>query len=93
MPIETKFICLEEPAFYELIEQVVDRLKAKSGIKEDKWISAAEAMKKLRISSRTTLQGLRDDGSIEFTKLSEKHILYEANSINAYLEKYSRKTF
>ncbi|QJD95213.1 helix-turn-helix domain-containing protein [Mucilaginibacter robiniae] len=93
MAIETKFICLEDTAFEELIKRVVAQVKAQTDNKEDKWIDASEAMKKLRISSRTTLQNLRDDGSIEFTKLSEKHILYNTHSIDRYLEKHAKKTF
>ena len=45
-------ICLEDQAFYALIEQVIKRVKEKNRIKEDKWISSEEAMQKLRISSK-----------------------------------------
>ena len=38
-------ICLDEQAFYSLIEEVVDRLKEKEETKGDKWISGKEAMK------------------------------------------------
>jgi len=46
-------ICLEDEAFYSLIEEVVQRVKDKHDIKEDKWISPEEAMQKLRIKSKT----------------------------------------
>ena len=61
-------ICLEDEAFYALLEQVVQRIKEKEGIKEDKWISPEEAMQKLRITSKTTLQKLRDEGKIRFSQ-------------------------
>jgi hypothetical protein len=32
-------ICLEEPAFYALVDQVVSYIKTKHEVKEDKWIS------------------------------------------------------
>lgn len=60
-------ICLEDEAFYALIEQVIQRIKNIQSIQEDKWISAEEAMRKLRITSKTTLQKLRDEGHIRFT--------------------------
>lgn len=60
-------ICLEDEAFYSLIEEVVQRIKDKNKIQKDKWISAEEAMKKLRIKSKTTLQQMRDEGRIRFT--------------------------
>lgn len=55
-------ICLEDKAFYALIDKVVTRIREQHNIKEDKWISGEEAMAKLRISSKTTLQKLRDEG-------------------------------
>ncbi|GBL34933.1 hypothetical protein EMGBS15_05280 [Filimonas sp.] len=48
-------ICLEDVAFYALVEKVVDRIKEKHDIKTDKWISGEEAMQILRITSKTTL--------------------------------------
>lgn len=35
-------ICLQDEAFYALIEDVVQRIKEKHNIKEDKWISTQE---------------------------------------------------
>ncbi len=86
-------ICLQDQAFYALIEQVVKRVKEKNGIKEDKWISAEEAMQKLRISSKTTLQKLRDEGKIRFSQPEKKLILYDVDSIYDYLEKHVKETF
>jgi hypothetical protein len=47
--------------FYALIAEVVSRPKEKQGISQDKWISGEEAMKKLRIISKTTLQKFNDE--------------------------------
>lgn len=85
-------ICLESEAFYALVEEVVDRLKEKQGI-QDKWIDDEEAMRLLRISSKTTLQKYRDEGFIRFTQPSKKLILYDRDSINEFLEKNSKDTF
>ena len=86
-------ICIENEAFYSLIETVVQRIKEKQGIKEDKWISGEEAMEKLRFKSKTTLQKLRDEGKIRFSQPEKKIILYDAESINEYLEINSKETF
>ncbi|HNP22616.1 MAG TPA: helix-turn-helix domain-containing protein [Panacibacter sp.] len=86
-------ICLQDEAFYALIEQVVLRIKEKNGIKEDKWISADEAMQRLRISSKTTLQKLRDTGAIRFSQPAKKYIVYDTESINEYLEKNVKEIF
>ncbi len=86
-------ICLEDGAFYSLVEKVVNRIKEKNGIKEDKWVSGEEAMQKLRITSKTTLQKMRDEGKIKFSQPEKKIILYDVDSIYAYLEKHSHETF
>lgn len=51
-------ITLEEEAFYALIQQVLDKINATRPLSEDKWISTEEAMRKLRITSKTTLSEL-----------------------------------
>jgi len=85
-------ICLEEVAFYALIEQVVERLKESHGEKE-KWISDEEAMKLLNITSKTTLQKFRDEGKIRYSQPQKKIILYDRESILIFLEKNARNTF
>jgi hypothetical protein len=86
-------ICLEEDAFYSLIEQVVTRLKDKNGNSFDKWVSDEEAMRLLNIKSKTTMQKLRDEGKIRFTQPQKKIILYDRESINLYLEQNARETY
>jgi len=86
-------ICLQEDAFYDLVDKVYEHIKAKHALKEDKWISGEEAMNKLRITSKTTLQKLRDEGKIRFSQPEKKIILYDVDSINDFLEKHSKDTF
>jgi len=86
-------ICLEEVAFYALVEQVVARLKEANGQIKDKWVSDDEAMKLLNIKSKTTLQKLRDEGKIRFSQPQKKIILYDRESIEAYLNKNAHNIF
>lgn len=86
-------ICLEDEAFYRLVEEVVERIKEKQGIKEDKWISGEEAMKLLGVKSKSTMQKLRDDGKIRFSQPHRNIILYDRDSIMQYLEQHSKDTF
>lgn len=85
-------ICLEDEAFYALVDKVVSRIKEKEGKKEDKWVSTEEAMNMLRIKSKTTLQKLRDEGAIRFSHPEKRIILYDTDSINEYLNKHSSDT-
>jgi len=86
-------ICLEDQAFYSLIEQVVTRIKETIGAKEDRWISGEEAMNMLRVSSKSTLQKMRDEGKIRFSQPEKKIILYDRDSIYQYLDNHAKNTF
>jgi len=86
-------ICLQDEAFYTLVERVVERMKEKQNKTADKWIGGEEAMKILRITSKTTLQKLRDEGKIRFSQPEKKIILYDTESIEEYLNKNARETF
>jgi len=87
-------ICLETAAFYALIDAVVDRMKeADQAHKMDKWISEPEAMRLLRVSSKTTISEMRNNGDIRYTQPRRKIILYDRDSITDYLEKHARETF
>ena len=86
-------ICLEEAAFYSLIEQVVTRLKETHNDEKEKWVSDEQAMLLLNIKSKTTLQKLRDEGKIRFSQRQKKIILYDRDSIDTYLQQHARNTF
>lgn len=86
-------ICLEEKAFYELIEQVVDRLKENYNEQKNKWVSAEEAMRILNIKSKTTLQELRDENAIRYSQPRKKVIAYDRDSIYDYFEKHANKRY
>ncbi len=47
----------------------------------------------LRITSKTTLQKLRDEGKIRFSQPEKKIILYDVLSINKYLDNNTHDTF
>lgn len=71
-------ICLEDDAFFALVEKVVERLREKNNTKGNKWLSKEEAMKRLNITSHTTLQKFRDEGRIRF--LSLQNLLHPKTS-------------
>ncbi|WP_259015506.1 helix-turn-helix domain-containing protein [Emticicia fluvialis] len=86
-------ICLEDSAFYELVDQVVQRLKEKNDIKNDKWVTDEVAMRRLNIKSKSTLQKLRDEGRIRFSQPQPRIILYDTDSIDIYLERNAKNPF
>ncbi len=48
-------ICLEDEAFYQLVKQVVDRIKSESNQKEDEYVDGEEAMRLLNIKTSSFL--------------------------------------
>lgn len=86
-------ICLEDAAFYELIDKVYDHLNEKLNVKQEKWISEDEAMRRLNKASKTTIKKYRDEGRLRYTQPDRKAILYDADSIDEYLEKHTREPF
>jgi len=85
-------ICLETEAFYSLVEEVVTRIREKDQIPTDKWISLEEAMDLLRVTSKSTMQKLRDEGLIRFSQPYKKVILYDRDSILSYIETHVNQT-
>jgi hypothetical protein len=85
-------ICLESQAFYHLVKEVVNRIKAEQNITEDPWITGEEVQKILGIKSKTTLQKYRDEGKIKFSQPSKKLILYERVSVMKFLQNHSHDT-
>jgi len=77
-------ICLESSAFYELIEAVVNRMILENPERE-KWIGKECTKELLGIKSDTTLTRLRNTGKIRFSRVMNKIILYDRDSIEEYL--------
>ncbi len=90
---QLNIVCLETEAFYALVEEVVERVKEKQGIEHRKWINDEAAMDLLNITSKSTLQKLRDMGAIRFTQPMKRVILYDRDSILQYLERHAKDTF
>lgn len=86
-------ICFEDTAFYEFMERVVERICNSRKADDEKWVSPAVAMKILCIKSKTTLQKLRDEGSIRYTQPERRIILYDRSSLYDYLEAHAKNTF
>ena len=87
-------ICIEEKAFYALWDRMHKYVRSQMEIYTvDKWIDKKEAKRLLRIKSDTTLQKFRDEGHIRFSQPERKHILYDRDSINDYLEAHVMEPF
>ncbi len=88
-------ICFEDRAFYALVDKLEAYLDSKrpQQPQPDKWVSGEEAMRMLRISSKTTLQKFRDEGKIRYSQPEKKIILYDADSIRDFIEDFTYETF
>lgn len=80
-------ICLQDEAFYKLMDEVIGRIEDRLGKKTDRWITAESAMEILKIKSTTTLAKLRNEGKLSYFQPEQcKFILYDRNSIDKYIE-------
>ena len=86
-------VCLQEDAFYALFDKVLEHVEEKLEKQPRKWIDTEEAMLELGIKSKTTLQKLRDEGKIRFSRPQPKILLYDRNSIEDYIETNAHNTF
>lgn len=84
-------ICLEEEAFYTLLEKSIEHLENKRQGAPLKWIGEEDAVAMLAGVSKSTLQRLRNNGDIGYTQPSRKIILYDRFSIETYLETHAKK--
>jgi hypothetical protein len=87
-------ICIEEKAFDSLLDRMFKYVQSQMEMDApDKWIDKKEAKRLLRIKSDTTLQKLRDEGQIRYSQPEKKHIVYDRDSLNVYLENHAREPF
>lgn len=86
-------ICLHDEAFYKLIEEVLEKFQPGAGAYQDKWVDNDEAMRILKIKSKTTLQQLRDEGKVRFSQPQKRIILYDRQSLEEYIESHAKNTF
>ncbi len=85
-------VCLENETFYQLIKQVVERMKNDGSKVDNEWINDEEAMRLLDIK-KSTLQTLRDTGKLRYSQPSKKIILYHKPSLLEYIEENARERF
>lgn len=76
-------IFLESEVFKALVMEVVKWVREDE---LDPWIDEKEAMRLLRITSKTTFQKYRDTGKIDFRRISTKHIVYRRKSVLEFIE-------
>jgi hypothetical protein len=83
-------ICLQDEALYKLIDEVIVRYTEKQAKKEERWVIEEVAMQKLNVKSKSTMQIYRNEGRIRYTQPEKKMILYDVQSIYAYLDKHAK---
>lgn len=88
---KTELICLNASAVQDLINGIVAKIKEMNLLEHDPWIKKEEAMRILRISSEETLNKFCKEGTIQRSKATDKHFLYNRDSILAFIEKHIEK--
>lgn len=76
-------ICLESETFKTLVKELAKEIREDE---LDPFIDEKEAMRLLRITSKTTFQKYRDSGDIDFRIVSGKKYLYRRRSVIDFIE-------
>ena len=94
MDKQDNFIIIKESNLLDLAGKLITHFEKLQGKEHKKiWLDTNETKNLLSIKSDTSLFNLRSQGLIEYSQPSRKVILYKRDSILAYLEKHSHKTF
>ena len=88
--MEEQFLIVKKSDLKSTLEALVDQVVPKE---PDKWILEEEAMKMMGIKSKSHLWKLRTEGCITYTQPSRKILLYDRDSILAYLDSHIKKSF
>lgn len=87
-------IVLDGEQLDDFVQKLVVEIKSQlNASPQRKWIDGDEAMQLLSIKSKTTLQKFRDEGKIRFSQPEPRIILYDRDSIEAFIEKHAKDTF
>jgi hypothetical protein len=90
-------VLIEKKALDNLIKKVDEMhqgwsAKKEQALPESEWVDSNTVLKLLGISKRT-LQNFRDQGKIEFSKVSKKLIYYNRRSVEQLLKRNVFKAF
>lgn len=86
-------ITIEAEAFEELVRTVIHHFKPEFEKSNFRWVSSDVAKEMLNISSDGALANYRHAGKIVFSQISKKNILYDRESIEAFIEQKRSKRF
>lgn len=85
---KTELICLDATAFQALFETLVQKIKKENKVEHDPYLSTEEACQLLKCNDET-LRKYWKEGLIARAKFSDKHILYDRESIMAFIKKHT----
>lgn len=83
-------ICLEADAFELLAEKLVEKVKALNNVQDNPFLTTEEACTLLRCKDETLLKYWKE-GLIVRSDFSQKHIIYERESIMTFIKNHAKK--
>lgn len=83
-----ELICLDATAFQALFETLVEKIKKENKVEHDPYLTTDEVCQLLKCKDET-LRKYWKAGSIARAKFSDKHVLYERESIIAFIKKHT----
>ncbi|MEO8174939.1 MAG: helix-turn-helix domain-containing protein [Sediminibacterium sp.] len=85
-------IMIDEDSLIDLVARVIEHFNSRQQQSNRKWLTPKETEKLLNIK-RVSLYKLRVSGKIRYSQPQKHVILYDAESIESYLEENAKETF
>jgi hypothetical protein len=89
---DQRILVIRDDQLQALANLIVTKLQNTSN-NFDRYMTIEEVMKVLNIHSRSTIQDIRNRSEITFFKLNNKNILYDRESVEAYIQRHAIKKF
>ena len=87
---KVQFICLDADDMEIFVEKIIDKIRKDNGVKEDQQLNSKEACELLKCKEATLVKYWKKE-HIARAKLSGGHILYDRESIQAFMKKHTQK--
>ncbi len=86
--------CLSDELMEKTMSRALDSIAPKyAGQDKILFLTIAETMEMLRITSPTTMQKIRNEGKLPFFKVSSKLIIYKKSDVLEYMETTKQSKF
>ncbi|MCW3127766.1 MAG: hypothetical protein JWO03_3424 [Bacteroidetes bacterium] len=82
-----QILYLDQLQMEVLADMIINHIEKRIALRREEWIDIQEVMQLLKVSSKSTIQTLRDTGQLTISRINSKTILYSRLSVEDYIKK------